>query len=127
MPDHYKQGAILVEPIVVCSRMSFCLGNFVKYVCRAPYKGTKLEDYKKALWYINYIDSDTFHKEINELQKDKVLCDILASGPAILKNLLINRREHECDIQFLIQDALNESIYDLTVFKDNEPQPRKRN
>lgn len=118
MPDHYKQGAIPVEPIVVCSRMSFCLGNFVKYVCRAPYKGTELEDLKKALWYINYIDAEAFDEEIKQLQKDKVLCEILAYGPAIIRNLVYDRLEY--DIQRNIQDALNERINELPLIENDE-------
>lgn len=118
MPDHYKQGAIPVEPIVVCSRMSFCLGNFVKYMCRAPHKGNELEDYKKALWYINYIDVDTFEEEVKQLQKEKVLCEILAGGPPIVKYLLLDRMEY--DIQRMIQDALNESIDELLVTENDE-------
>lgn len=118
MQDYYKNGAISVEPIVVCSRMSFCLGNFVKYVCRAPYKGNELEDYKKALWYINYIDVDTFEDEVKQLQKEKVLCEILAGGPTIVKYLLLDRMEY--DIQRMIQDALNESIDELSITENNE-------
>lgn len=119
MLDHYKKGAIPVEPIVVCSRMSFCLGNFVKYMCRAPYKGTELEDYKKALWYINYIDVDTFEEEVKQLQKEKVLCEILAGCPPIVKYLLLDRLEY--DIQRMIQDALNEKI-DLHSVIENDEQ-----
>lgn len=119
MPDHYKKGAIPVEPIVVCSRLSFCLGNFVKYVCRAPYKGTALEDYKKALWYINYIDVDTFEEEVKQLQKEKVLCEILAGGPPIVKYLLLDRIEY--DLQRMIQVALNEKI-DLHSVIENDEQ-----
>lgn len=118
MSDHYKKGAIPVAPIVVCSRMSFCLGNFVKYMCRAPYKGTELEDYKKALWYINYIDVDTFEEEVKQLQKEKVLCEILAGCPPIVKYLLLDRLEY--DIQRMIQDALNESIDELSITENNE-------
>lgn len=33
--------------------MSFNLGNTVKYVWRAGLKGGKLEDLKKAQWYLN--------------------------------------------------------------------------
>lgn len=117
MPDHYKQGAIPVEPIVVCSRMSFCLGNFVKYVCRAPYKGTELEDLEKALWYIDYINFNALDEEVKQLQNDKVLCDILSYGPAILKNLLLNVGKH--DIKGSIQLALNKRINELSLTEND--------
>lgn len=30
----------------------FCLGNTVKYIARAGKKGDRVEDLKKALWYL---------------------------------------------------------------------------
>ena len=33
--------------------LNFCLGNVVKYISRAGYKGDKLEDLKKAQWYLD--------------------------------------------------------------------------
>lgn len=118
MPDHYKKGAIPVEPIVVCSRMSFCLGNFVKYVCRAPYKGNELEDLKKALWYINYYTPFAFDKEVAQLHTDKVVCDILKSAPPVVQHLLLDVSHH--DIQRLIQDDLNDRIDLLSTQAENE-------
>jgi len=32
----------------------FCLGNTIKYIVRAERKGSKLEDLKKARWYLDY-------------------------------------------------------------------------
>lgn len=119
MSDHYKKGAIPVEPIVVCSRMSFCLGNFVKYMCRAPYKGTELEDYKKALWYINYMDDRTFNDEVDRLQNDRILCEILAGADPVVKYLLLKRCEY--DIRRMIQESLNDSIKLRSLIEKHEP------
>lgn len=33
--------------------LGFCLGNAIKYVLRAPFKGAHLDDLKKARWYID--------------------------------------------------------------------------
>lgn len=33
-------------------RYNFNLGNVIKYVSRAPFKGTELQDLKKAKWYL---------------------------------------------------------------------------
>ena len=113
MPDHYKQGAILVEPIVVCSRMSFCLGNFVKYVCRAPYKGNELEDLKKALWYIEHIKTDTFNKELEQVfTNNPILGEILYFGPGILTYLLLDHTRY--NVQELIKDELKDRIEALS-------------
>ena len=51
-PRHYNSHPSGVEAIVICEHLSFCLGNAVKYILRAEYKGSQLEDLKKAQWYI---------------------------------------------------------------------------
>ncbi len=52
-PPHYTTG--VVEPIDVIEdwKLSFCLGNVVKYIARANYKGKRVEDLKKARWYLD--------------------------------------------------------------------------
>ena len=56
-PSHYNQNLISIETIeiidLLTNRPAFDLGNAIKYICRAPYKGTPLVDLEKALWYIN--------------------------------------------------------------------------
>ena len=50
--EHYKKHK--VEPIEIIEdyNLGFCLGNCIKYILRAEYKGTKREDLEKAKWYI---------------------------------------------------------------------------
>ena len=50
-PHHYKSREI--ECIELVELLPFCEGNAVKYLWRAGLKGPALEDYKKALWYVN--------------------------------------------------------------------------
>lgn len=50
-PSHYQQYPI--EVIEITERLNFLLGNVVKYVLRADYKGKPLEDLKKAAWYLH--------------------------------------------------------------------------
>lgn len=52
-PTHYKQHPAGIETIQITEHMNFCLGNAVKYIMRAEYKGRHIEDLKKAAWYIN--------------------------------------------------------------------------
>ena len=51
-PPHYNAGTIEVIDFIEDHQLGFHLGNVVKYVCRAKYKGTELEDLKKAAWYL---------------------------------------------------------------------------
>ena len=53
-PPHYG-GDNPYETIKVIEawELGFHLGNVVKYVSRADKKGTRLEDLKKARWYLD--------------------------------------------------------------------------
>jgi hypothetical protein len=54
-PEHYGGSESTYEAIKVIEawELGFCLGNVVKYISRAGKKGSKLEDLKKAQWYLN--------------------------------------------------------------------------
>lgn len=51
-PKHYNQGKI--EPIEVIEdwELGYHLGNVIKYIARAKYKGQYKQDLEKAKWYI---------------------------------------------------------------------------
>lgn len=50
-PSHYTQYEKL-EVIDLTEQMNFNRGNVIKYVARAAFKGSELEDLKKAEWYL---------------------------------------------------------------------------
>ena len=52
-PNHYKSHPSGIEVIEITKHMGFVLGNVVKYVLRADHKGKRLEDLKKARWYLD--------------------------------------------------------------------------
>lgn len=54
-PSHYT--ALSVEPIVLARHCDFCSGNVLKYILRSPFKGSMLDDLKKALWYLLYLQN----------------------------------------------------------------------
>lgn len=62
-PAHYGGADDPFEAIKVIEawRLGFCLGNAVKYICRAGRKGDVLEDLQKAAWYLN--------REINRIEE----------------------------------------------------------
>ena len=66
-PPHYTTHPSGVECIDITKHMTFCLGNAVKYIWRAGLKGEKLEDLKKAQYYIN--------KEIETLESKEPVPD----------------------------------------------------
>ena len=62
-PPHYKVGGIETIDFIEAKSLGYNLGNVVKYVSRADYKGKLLEDLKKAQWYLN--------REIQTMEKSK--------------------------------------------------------
>ena len=54
-PPHYGGADNPHEAIKVIEawKLGFCLGNTVKYIARAGRKGNRLEDLRKAQWYLN--------------------------------------------------------------------------
>ena len=51
-PAHYKVGGIETIDFIEAKKLNYRLGNVVKYLTRADHKGNKLEDLKKAQWYL---------------------------------------------------------------------------
>ncbi len=58
-PSHYTIGGIETIDFIEAKNLSYNLGNAVKYISRAEHKGNKIEDLRKAYWYIT--------REINRL------------------------------------------------------------
>ena len=52
-PKHYNSHPSGIEVIEITENLSFCLGNFFKYVLRSPLKNNEQQDLQKALWYID--------------------------------------------------------------------------
>lgn len=59
-PPHYTVGGIETIDFIEAKKLNYNLGNVVKYLTRADHKGSKLEDLRKAQWYLT--------REINTLK-----------------------------------------------------------
>lgn len=51
-PPHYTKGGIETIDFIEAKDLNYNLGNVVKYVTRSGLKGTRIEDLKKAKWYL---------------------------------------------------------------------------
>ena len=68
-PNHYKGKDNPYEVIKVIDawKLGFSLGNAVKYIARAGYKVDRIEDLKKAIWYLQHeIDKNTVTDDIDD-------------------------------------------------------------
>lgn len=62
-PSHYTRGNIEVIDFIEDQQLPYHLGNVIKYIARAGHKGDKLEDLKKARWYLDrYINEVMQHE-----------------------------------------------------------------
>jgi len=59
-PAHYTVGGIETIDFIEAKKLGYNLGNVVKYLTRADHKGNKMEDLRKAQWYLT--------REINSLK-----------------------------------------------------------
>lgn len=53
-PDHYNFGNYQPIDVIADWKLSFNLGNVLKYIARAKYKGTEVQDLKKARVYLTH-------------------------------------------------------------------------
>lgn len=77
-PQHYASRNIGCECIALARRQTFCVGNVIKYLWRAPFKGHETEDLKKALWYAR-IASENKEKVVKTGPCDIILYRLLLS------------------------------------------------
>lgn len=116
-PQHYNSHPSGIEAIDVCRFMSFDLGNAFKYIFRAPFKGSQLQDLKKARWYIN--DAITHLQEQNfTLPADTMY---LVGQPfnerlrAVLM-IIVTASHHQARLEFALK-LMDEEIAELSFPK----------
>lgn len=74
-PKHYKHPSG-IEAIEITRHESFLRGNIIKYVLRAPYKGTELKDLEKAAvyldWEIERVRREMIGEELNTCEIEQI-------------------------------------------------------
>ena len=59
-PEYYSRGTTPVWNFIRDQGLNFHLGNAIKYICRAGYKDSKIQDLEKA---IHYLQNELEHEE----------------------------------------------------------------
>lgn len=52
-PQHYNAGKIEAIDVIEDWKLNFSLGCVIKYLCRAEYKDSTIQDLEKASWCLN--------------------------------------------------------------------------
>jgi hypothetical protein len=61
-PSHYAVGKIEPWDFIRDQELNYHLGNAIKYICRANYKGSRRDDLRKAIHYLqNELENDILH------------------------------------------------------------------
>ena len=74
-PSHYTRGSIEVWDFIRDQELNYHLGNAIKYICRAGFKGdnTKAQDLKKAIHYLeNELHHTTLHQPKPRRSSDSI-------------------------------------------------------
>ena len=59
-PSYYQRGTCDVWDFIREQELNFHLGNAIKYICRAGYKDSKIQDLEKA---IHYLENELHHEK----------------------------------------------------------------
>tara|TARA_Y100000034_G_scaffold135990_1_gene210144 strand:+ start:790 stop:1002 length:213 start_codon:yes stop_codon:yes gene_type:complete len=62
-PRHYNAGDIEAIDVIDDWDLGFYEGNVVKYIGRSRYKGNRLQDLEKALWYLQRLVTNLQEKK----------------------------------------------------------------
>ena len=73
-PYYYQRGSIQVWDFIRDQGLNFHLGNAVKYICRAGYKGSREEDLEKA---IVYLQNELTHARRQDLSRQPLDSSVL--------------------------------------------------
>lgn len=86
-PEHYQKAsiAVIIEPIQLAEMYDFCIGNAIKYILRAPYKGNEKQDLEKAKWYL-----DRAWLKFSNLSIKVLTTDFIKPNANLLDTFIIN-------------------------------------
>lgn len=69
-PDHYQGNNYEVIEIIEDFNLNFNLGNVIKYILRSDKKGNRIEDLKKAYWYLGREITENFPDNLETESKE---------------------------------------------------------
>ena len=71
-PTYYRRGTIEVWDFIRDQGLNYHLGNAIKYIVRAGYKGSKADDLRKAIHYLENELQYTLSEEKSERSGNRV-------------------------------------------------------
>ena len=75
-PTYYQRGSCDVWDFIREQQLNFHLGNAIKYICRAGYKDSKIQDLEKA---IHYLENELEHEKNLHIGTSKTVSEDVQS------------------------------------------------
>ena len=72
-PSYYKRGKSPGWDFIRDQELNFHLGNAIKYICRAGYKGSREEDLEKAIVYLQNELTHAKRKDLSRQPSDHIV------------------------------------------------------
>jgi hypothetical protein len=94
-PPHYTFGEKFEVIDIIDDwglAFGFCIGSAIKYIARAKHKGNRLEDLKKARWYINHL-LECIRNPTISIEKSSMLINEYTSESNVIKDWDLDRDE----------------------------------
>nr|DAI05817.1 MAG TPA: nucelotide kinase [Herelleviridae sp.] len=116
-PSHYTQGDIEVIEVIeyITAKypedIRYHIGNLIKYICRAPFKGKQQEDLDKSYWYLTRARKVLAQTENSYSGKCKSFIASLLARRPVNGYYLIELPEEPIIDKFLRQTAQNYNKY----------------
>lgn len=121
-PEHYQKAsiAVIIEPIQLAEMYDFCIGNAIKYILRAPYKGNEKQDLEKAKWYLDRVWLKFFNLSIRDLIIDYIKPNANLLDPFIINSFKLNNKYIKLlilnDDGWISRESIQATIDEITKY-----------
>lgn len=124
-PEHYQKAsiAVIIEPIQLAEMYDFCIGNAIKYILRAPYKGNEKQDLEKAKWYLNRVWLKFSNVSVIDLVHAYVKPNANLLDPFIINSFKLNNKYIKLlilnDDGWISRESIQATIDEITKYLES--------
>lgn len=108
-PKHYNMHPSGVECIDIIEHLPYNIGAAIKYLWRADYKGMKVQDYDKAIWYIQ--------RERARVQRQKEEQEQMKESQKRFHN---KKRNKEAELLAIVKEEESKDIFAIYRYVKEE-------
>lgn len=124
-PEHYQKAsiAVIIEPIQLAEMYDFCIGNAIKYILRAPYKGNEKQDLEKAKWYLNRVWLKFSNVSVIDLVHAYIKPNANLTDPFIINSFKLNNKYIKLlilnDDGWISRESIQATVDEITKYLES--------